>query len=183
MCIYHPKMIKKNLSFPITSVALKQCKTFSAHLKFSLIYFGHTENLRITVPLPAIHELRDWSIGPTAMQALHNLIWMYFDLMKFCVLSCSQYSPNSLLAVRSKKIKETETLGIRRLGLGRIQKPFLEQALEASVQWGSASGRAEAGVVHAQLVNHKGLVRDWERKRRSQPGSSKRIWHHSWQPC
>lgn len=176
-------MIKKNLSFPITSVALKQCKTFSAHLKFSLMYLAHMENLRITVPLPATHELIDWTIGPPAMQALHNLIWMYFGWMKFPVLSYSQFSPNSLLAVRSKKIKETETLGIRRLGLGRIQKSFLEQALEASVLWGSASGRAEAGLVHAQLVNHKGLVRDWERKRCSQTRSSKRIWHHSWDPC
>lgn len=72
-------MIQKNLSFPITSVALKQSRPFSTHLKSSLLYLGHKENLKITVPLSIIHELTDWTIGPAAMQALHSLTWMYLD--------------------------------------------------------------------------------------------------------
>lgn len=72
-------MLQKNLSFPVVSVALKQSRSFSTHLKSSLIYLGYQENLRITVPLPIIHELTDGTIGLAAMQALHSLVWMYLD--------------------------------------------------------------------------------------------------------
>jgi len=74
---------------------------------------------------------------------------------------CLQYSLISFLAVGSKKIGKVVTRALghypQHTGItNQLETSLLE--LEASALWGSASGRAEAGAAHAQLINCKCLV-------------------------